>query len=102
MKFKKGMARLLCAAMLAAVLTACGNSSLPKQSRQGKAALKNYHQNDKKLTAAKDQWQYDSVHSVWYQLGVTYCANPTSKNQTITAKVLNMKGFIQWVLSSRK
>lgn len=83
MKIKKTMALLLCAVLLAAVLSGCGTSAQPEQSRQGKAALKHYSQNNTKLTFANTNWNYDSAHDVWYQLGITYCAKPVSKNQTM-------------------
>lgn len=82
MDMKKAIALFLCTAMLVTVLAGCG-SSTPEKSSAGKKALKNYKQNNAKLAFPTDQWNYDEANDVWYQLGVTYVANPKSKNQTL-------------------
>lgn len=83
MKAKKILALLLSAALLMTVFMGCAVSPQPENSPEAKAALKNYNQNNSKLTFANNKWKYDAPHDVWYQIGVSYCANPASNNQTM-------------------
>lgn len=72
---RKILALLLTAGLLTTALAACGDS--------GSSSLKNYNQNNTKLTFKNTSWNYDAQNDVWYQLGITYCASPKSKNQTM-------------------
>ena len=65
------------------LLAGCGN----KNDLEAKGRNVSNPENQEALVLDKATWQYDSEHDVYWQVGVSYCANPASDAERLAVYV---------------